>query len=94
MKWYKGLEVAKDPDAILNWLWDWADWLSDGDSITAKNVSSPAGITDDGGTINGAGVDVVLSGGADGNSYDVTVEITTAAGLKDHRTVTFVVGQQ
>ena len=94
MDWYAGIIVAKDPDGVIDWRWEWEDWLSAGDSISSHTATPAVGITVDSSTINGTGIDVVLSGGTAGTSYDVTVQITTAAGLVDDRTVTLEVAEK
>ena len=94
MKWHKGITVAKDPGATLDWRWDFADWLGDGDAISSAVVTPATGITVDSDVADTTGVNVVLSGGTAGLSYDVTVQVTTAAGLIDERTVTFEVSEQ
>jgi hypothetical protein len=95
MDWFSGITVAKDPDAVLTWQWDWSDWLGTGDSISTHLVTEASGITVDSSSINGTDkVDVTLSGGSAGSSYTVAVKITTVAGLVDERTVTFEVGER
>ena len=98
MRWYAGIEVAKDPDDVINWRWDWGDddspWLGDGDSIADHLVEADSGITIESSNISGDGVNVVLSGGTAGESYDVTVRITTSGGLVDDRTVIFVISEK
>lgn len=94
MEWYKGLTVAKDPGATLDWRWDFTDWLGAGDTVSTAVATPATGIAVDSYTADTTGVNVVLSGGTAGTSYDVTVQVTTAAGLKDERTVTFEVSDQ
>ena len=94
MDWYKGITVAKDPDAVKDWQWDWSDWLGTGDSIASATGFPDTGITIDSLTAATGGVTVVLSGGTAGTSYDVAVQITTTNSLVDERTVTFEVSEQ
>ena len=89
MKWYNGITVTKDPDANLPFRWDWSDWVPTNDSIASAVVTSDSGITDDGGTVNGDYVDVVVSGGTAGTSYSIAVKVTTSEGYIDERTVIF-----
>ncbi len=94
MRWESGITVPKDPDAVKDWYWDWSDWLTDGDSVASFIATPETGLEVDSSVQDANGVRVVLSGGTDGDLLDVTVEITTVAGFKDHRTVTFEVGEQ
>lgn len=94
MKWYDGLTIAKDPNSVLNYAWDFTDWLITGDSLSDHSVIADAGITVDSSAINGAYVDVVLSGGTVGTSYDVTVRVTTSNGYVVDRTVIFSIGER
>lgn len=94
MKWYKGLTVAKDPDSVLDWAWDFDDWLEDTDSLASKTVTAELGITVDSSSIIGDQVVVWLSGGTAGTSYDVTVRAVTSDGRTVDRTVTFEVSEQ
>ena len=36
---------VKDPDASLPYEWDWAAWLSDGETITGTVITADPGIT-------------------------------------------------
>jgi len=82
----------KDPDATLDYKFDWAgltngqtgatsDWLDTVNSeiITAITVTAPAGITVDSSAItdSGTSVTVWLSGGTHGQIYDIACKITT-----------------
>ena len=94
MKWHKGLTIAKDPESVLDWAWEFSDWRGSGDSISNKTVTAETGITVDSSAINGTQVVVWLSGGTAGESYDVTVQAVTANGRTVERTVTFEVSEQ
>lgn len=61
------------------------------DTISTHSVSSPAGITDDGGTLDGTNVDVALSGGTPGETYLIDIEIITSAGDEYIETIELVV---
>lgn len=76
----------KDPDAVLDYRWDWADWLGT-DTITAATIT----VTADGPdasppVIDGGAVTTWLTGGSIG-AHQATCRITTAAGRIDERTV-------
>ena len=76
-----------DPDAVLDYLFDWSDWLG-ADTIASHTVTAAAGLTVDSTEATTTTVTAWLSGGTDGASYAVTCHIVTAAGREDDRTAT------
>lgn len=89
-------EIIKDPDAELDYLFDWSDWLVDGDTISVKAVIPEIGITVKSSEIVDVNTAVVvwLSGGTVGRGYNVVCRITTAAGRIDDRTLRAIVKQR
>jgi hypothetical protein len=82
--------MTKDPDAVLDYEVDWSNWLAtDSDTISGHTVIASAGITVDSSTRTSTAVTFWLSGGTVGQQYVVTVQITTAAGRIDERSLTF-----
>lgn len=81
----------KHPDAVLDYKWDWSDWLVDGDTISTHTITADAGITVDSSSTTDAATSVTvwLSSGDDGANYAVTCKIVTAAGRTDQRTAVF-----
>jgi hypothetical protein len=80
---------TKDPQAKLDYGWDWTEWLGT-DSIQSATVTvSP----NDGSlhvvntTTSGTKVVAVVSGGNPGQRYALTCHITTTGGLEDERTI-------
>ena len=84
----------KDPDAVLDYTWDWSDWLPSGDTIASYTFTVPAGITKDSDSNTTTAVTAWMSGGTAGLSYDVVCHIVTTAGREDDRTITFFVGER
>ena len=81
------LAPSKDPSAILDYGFDWVDWL-DGDTISTSSWSvSPVGLTASPNTKTSTTTTVWLSGGAVGSTYQVTNTIVTAVGRTDQRTL-------
>lgn len=90
----------KDPDAILDYIFDWEDWLQ-GDTISSSTftispsvvgeleqpVSPVASFTD-------KTAKVWLKGGLIGKKYTVTNRIQTAAGRKEDWSITVYVQQK
>jgi hypothetical protein len=83
----------KDPQSVLDYQVDWSDWL-DTDEISTSTWSAPAGITIDSETETDTTATVWLSGGTDGERYEVTNEITTDGGRTDNRTILIVCKQK
>ena len=88
------VSFAKDPDAVLDYKFDWSDWMAEGDSITAHVIDAETGITVDSSLHGDDYVTVWLSGGDDDGRYDVSCEITTARGRTDERTILIKVGER
>lgn len=86
-------EFTKDPDGVLNYVNNWADWLN-GDSITSSTWTPDSGITVDSSDFDETTAWVILSGGTAGQEYEVVNHIVTAAGLEDDRTITITVAQK
>ena len=81
---------VKDPDAVLDYEWDWAAWLG-ADTIASHTVTAATGLTVDSSEATTTAVTAWLSGGSVGMSYAVTCHVVTAAGREDDRTVTVTV---
>ena len=87
----------KDPDAILDYEFDWSKELRDGDTLAEATVTASAGLTvatDPPVTWTTTAVTYWLSGGVVGQSYPVTCHIVTTAGREDDRTVTVTVRER
>lgn len=78
---------TKDPDATLDYQWNWAAWLEVGETITTANVTVPDGITLDSSTHADTTVTAWLSGGKAGKGYKVLCHIETNAGREDDRSI-------
>lgn len=90
--------VEKDPDAVLDYKFDWAnttnggtkaDWLEAGETISSHVVTADTGITVDSDSITdtNTSVTVWLSGGTAGTRYNVACSVTTSASRTDERTL-------
>ncbi len=87
-------KFVKDPDAVLDYVVDWSDFLDD-DTITGAPVwTMPAGLTKDSQSNTGTTATAFISGGTAGNGYTVACKITTAAGRTDERSFVIVVRQK
>jgi|SRR5581483_1902706 hypothetical protein len=96
------VSFVKDPDAVLDYKFDWAplthgsggsDWLAASEVITSFAVMADSGITVNSSSATDANTSVTvwLSGGTDGSDYNVTCHITTSLGRQDERSMSIVV---
>lgn len=79
--------MVKDPDAILDYVFDWSDWLESGETISSHVITVNAGITKDSDSESSGVVTVWLSGGTAGNKYNVACKIVTSLARTDERTI-------
>jgi len=87
--------ITKDPDAVLDYTFDWAAWLTDiSDTLASHTVEVPAGITLDSSSISGTKVIAWISGGTAGTSYQITCRIVTTGGRTDDRSVFITIAER
>lgn len=84
----------KDPDAVLDWVWDWNEWLDEGETITTSSFIVSVGITVDIESNTTKTATVWLSGGTSGQVYQVTNRIVTSSGRTDDRSITIRVTER
>jgi len=75
----------KDPDAILDYVVDWAAWL-DTDTIATVTWTVPTGLTQTAVSNTTTTSTIWVSGGTVGQVYEVGVRITTAGGRTQDET--------
>lgn len=80
------ISYTLDPDAVLDYKFDWSAWLTQGETITDHLVLSSPGITVGDSTASAAAVVVWVSGGVAGTQW-LTCRITTDQGRTDDRTI-------
>jgi hypothetical protein len=81
----------KDPDAVLDYGFDWSEWLQSGETVASASWTVPTGITKNSQT-NSTTVSLAwLSGGTAGTNYNVSCKITTSESRIDERTMTIIV---
>lgn len=83
----------KNAVAVLDWKFDWDDWLAVGETISTKTVTVTTGITLASSAITDAGRSVTawLSGGTLGLTYQVDCQIVTSAGRTEKRSILVVI---
>lgn len=86
----------KDPEAVLDYKFDWSSWLDSGETIASRTVTVDAGLTKDSDAVTdtSTSVTVWLSGGTDGVSYSVNCQIVTSANRTDERTMIIRVNER
>jgi hypothetical protein len=80
-------DYTKDPDATLDWNFDWQYWLDDGETITTSTFVVDPGLTVTTSSHTGTSSTVWVSGGRTGQIYKVTNHIVTSAGRIDERSI-------
>ena len=84
-------EVKKDPNADLDYGFDWTAWLGAADTITESTWDVPpaSGLTTHSSSISTDGkvTTVWLKSGNAGGVYSATNHIKTAAGREDERSL-------
>jgi hypothetical protein len=88
----------KDAEAILDYGFDWAEWLTEGDAITSSAWLDPIPTTDpaleyveDSESSSSTATSIRVAGGAAGVVYTLTNRIATANGLTDERSIQIAV---
>lgn len=75
----------KDPDATLDYGFDWSDWLATDETISSASWTVPDGITEDSTEKSTTVTKVWLSGGTAGSEYTVACKVVTSDGRTDER---------
>lgn len=75
----------KDPDATLDYEWDWTAWLAEDETIDTVTWIVPTGITEGDTANTDQTATIWFSGGTLGESYEITCRITTNQGRIDDR---------
>ncbi|MEV6105716.1 hypothetical protein AB0M28_13510 [Streptomyces sp. NPDC051940] len=78
----------KDPDATLDYTWDWTLWCAGNKTIISAVIILPPGLTAVGEPIvTSPTVSQVISGGTLSETYKATCRVTTAGGIIDDRSL-------
>jgi len=84
--------IKKDPNDILDYTWDWTEWLDqigDGDTINSFMLVLPTGVTSPSSNVDGTDKMVIafLAGGDAGETHMVTCRIVTVNGRTADRSI-------
>lgn len=88
-------QFIKDKDAILDYVWDWSDWLGNDtiSDVTVTPSSTDLTIVGDPIELDGV-VTAFISGGQTDTSYLVTCKIVTAGLRTDERSGIFTIQER
>lgn len=78
---------TKDPDAVLDYGFDWSSWLASGETISTSTWTVDSGITKDSDTSTTTTTTAWLSGGTAGVSYLAVNRVVTSHGRTEDRTI-------
>ena len=84
----------KDPSAVLDYVFDWTEWLAAAETITSHTVTVPTGLTLESSTAASGIVTAWISGGTAGTTCRVECLITTSAGRTDERSLWITVQER
>ena len=92
IKTANGLEISKDPEARLQYSFQWNQWLESGDTLASvvyshnarRNDPAPL-ILHNSGIVSDTITFAEFSGGVENRTYVVECKITTGSGLVDSR---------
>jgi len=84
----------KDPDAVLDYGFDWSDWLADGETISTSTWTVETGITKDSDSKSDTATIIWLSGGTVETTYMITNKIITSASRTDERSFQILMVQK
>lgn len=88
--------VVKDPNAVLDYYVDWTNWLTGSETLSTSTwTCTNTGITIGTATGSTSGTATAwISGGSDGEVYDVVNRIVTSGLRTEERTIQFTVLQR
>lgn len=81
-------KIYKDPNARLDYYFDWEKWLLDDDIIASAEVSAVNCVVESK-DVRAKGVVVWVTGGEAGQSGSITCHIVTTNGRTDDRTMNY-----
>lgn len=83
----KGPTIDKDPDAVLDYSFDWRQWLLSGDSIVSHQFLAEGTLTVESSANDATTATAWVSGGTAKSTLRLTCRINTADGRTDDRSV-------
>jgi len=84
----------KDPDGVVDYQFDWSDWLASGETISTSAWIVPTGITEDSDSNTTTTTTIWLSGGTAGALHEITNRIVTNSSRTEDRTMRILVKEK
>lgn len=78
---------TKDPSAVLDYVFDWTEWLETLETISSHVITVDTGLTNDSDSESAGEVTVWLSGGTANTDYIVACKIVTSLTRTDERSI-------
>lgn len=78
---------VKDPNATLDYTWDWSQYLQEGETISSSSIIVPSGLTLSSSSSTTTKAVAWLAGGTLNEVYKVVNRITTSLGRTDDRMI-------
>jgi len=86
--------ITKDPGELLDYGFDWTDWLEQGDAISAADWSVTGGLTVESEENTTVISKAWISGGTNQTIAKATNRITTTGGRTAERTLTITIANK
>lgn len=86
--------MIKDPDAILDYAFDWSKWLAAGETIQSHTITTTGQIDLESHTHTDTVVTVWLGGGTVDTIVTVACLITTSQARHDERTMSIAIRER
>jgi len=80
-------QLIKDPNAILDYGFDWSEWLQTDETISTSTWTVPTGVTQASTQRTDTQTKIFLSGGTVGQTYRITNRIVTNQTRQDDRSI-------
>ena len=86
--------LTKDPQAVLNYTFDWSDWLPGGVTIASASITStPVGLTLGTPSNDSTSITIEIRGGTAGTEHELTWTVTFSTGEIDDATTYLRIGE-
>lgn len=86
------MALTKDPDAVLDYAFDWSAWLADGETILTYSAAIESGDAVIDSTSQTPNTVIVwLSGGTIDTNVELRCQVTTSEGRTDDRTIVILI---
>jgi hypothetical protein len=80
-------DFTKDPDATLDWHFDWFNWLQTSETITTSTYTVSPGLTIASTSNTTTNTTAWISGGQTSHVYTLTNRVVTNQGRTDERSI-------